>query len=82
MPTGCWRWRRNSALGLVIEPFGPGTLAVRETPAILGPVNAEAILRDILDELDDAGTPPRCNPVSTPCSAAWPATAPSVRAAG
>jgi DNA mismatch repair protein MutL len=25
-------------------------------PAILGPVNAEAILRDILDELDDGGT--------------------------
>jgi DNA mismatch repair protein MutL len=70
------------ALGLVIEPFGPGTLAVRETPAILGPVNAEAILRDILDELDDAGGPPRCNPASTPCSAAWPATAPSARAAG
>jgi DNA mismatch repair protein MutL len=70
------------ALGLVIEPFGPGTLAVRETPAILGPVNAEAILRDILDELDDAGTPPRCNPASMPCSAAWPATAPSARAAG
>jgi DNA mismatch repair protein MutL len=44
------------ALGLVIESFGPGTLAVRETPAILGPVNAEAVLRDILDELDDAGT--------------------------
>ena len=44
------------ALGLVIEPFGPGTLAVRETPAILGAVNAEAILRDILDEMDDAGT--------------------------
>jgi DNA mismatch repair protein MutL len=57
MPTaagnGGANWR---ALGLVIEPFGPGTLAVRETPAILGPVNAEAILRDILDELDDAGT--------------------------
>ncbi|MFW5641981.1 MAG: DNA mismatch repair endonuclease MutL, partial [Roseicyclus sp.] len=31
--------------GLVIEAFGPGTLAVRETPAILGSVNAEAILR-------------------------------------
>jgi DNA mismatch repair protein MutL len=45
-----------AALGLVIEPFGPGTLAVRETPAILGTVNAEAILRDILDELDDAGS--------------------------
>ncbi|MCU4651550.1 DNA mismatch repair endonuclease MutL [Roseibacterium sp. SDUM158016] len=45
-----------AALGLVIEPFGAGTLAVRETPAILGPVSAEAILRDILDELDDLGT--------------------------
>jgi DNA mismatch repair protein MutL len=43
-------------LGLVIEAFGPGTLAVRETPAILGTINAEAILRDILDEIDDAGT--------------------------
>ncbi|MEM9433713.1 MAG: DNA mismatch repair endonuclease MutL [Pseudomonadota bacterium] len=42
-------------LGLVIEPFGLGTIAVRETPAILGPINAEAMLRDILDELDDIG---------------------------
>jgi DNA mismatch repair protein MutL len=41
--------------GLVLEPFGPGTIAVRETPAILGPINAEALLRDILDELDDTG---------------------------
>ncbi len=45
-----------AALGLLIEPFGPGTLAIRETPAILGTINAEAILRDILDELDDAGS--------------------------
>ena len=42
-------------LGLSLEPFGPGTIAVRATPAILGPVNAEAMLRDILDELDDIG---------------------------
>ena len=42
-------------LGLVLEPFGPGTIAVQATPAILGPVNAEAMLRDILDELDDLG---------------------------
>jgi len=41
--------------GLVIEPFGPGTIAVREVPAILGQVNAEALLRDVLDELDDHG---------------------------
>ena len=42
-------------LGLVIEPFGGGALAVRETPAILGQINAGAMLRDILDELDDLG---------------------------
>lgn len=42
-------------IGLSIEPFGPGTLAVRETPAPLGEVNAEALLKDILDELADEG---------------------------
>ena len=42
-------------LGLVIEAFGQGAVAVRETPAILGRVDAEALLRDILDELDDLG---------------------------
>lgn len=41
--------------GLFIEPFGNGAIAVRETPAILGEINAEAMLRDILDELDDLG---------------------------
>jgi DNA mismatch repair protein MutL len=44
-----------STLGLSIEPFGPATIAVRETPAILGEVNARALLSDILDELHDAG---------------------------
>lgn len=42
-------------LGLVIEGFGPGTIAVRETPALLGAVEAAPLLRDILDELDDLG---------------------------
>jgi DNA mismatch repair protein MutL len=41
--------------GLVIEPFGTGTLCVRETPAPLGEINAEAMIRDILDELADSG---------------------------
>ena len=41
--------------GLLIEAFGPGTIAVRETPAILGEINAEALLRDVLDELDEMG---------------------------
>ncbi|MVO16361.1 DNA mismatch repair endonuclease MutL [Parasedimentitalea huanghaiensis] len=42
--------------GLGIEPFGGGAVAVRETPAILGEVNAEAMIKDILDELDDQGS--------------------------
>jgi DNA mismatch repair protein MutL len=42
-------------LGLGIEPFGPGAIAIRETPAPLGPVDGAALLRDILDELADQG---------------------------
>ncbi|MCZ7675223.1 MAG: DNA mismatch repair endonuclease MutL [Roseovarius sp.] len=42
-------------LGLVIEPFGPGAVAVRETPAVLGPCDASALVCDILDELSDTG---------------------------
>ena len=42
-------------LGLSIEPFGGSAIAVRETPALLGQVNAAAMLRDILDELADPG---------------------------
>lgn len=42
-------------MGLTVEPFGHGAVVVRETPAILGEVNADALLRDILDELDDQG---------------------------
>lgn len=42
-------------LGLGIEPFGGGAIAVRETPAILGRVDAKAMIEDILDELADLG---------------------------
>ena len=41
--------------GLVIEPFGGSAISVTETPAILGEVNAAALIRDILDELADQG---------------------------
>ena len=41
--------------GLGIEAFGGDAVAVRETPAILGEVNAEAMIRDILDELEGEG---------------------------
>ena len=42
-------------LGLMIEPFGPGAVAVRETPALLGQVDAAGLIRDILDDLADTG---------------------------
>jgi DNA mismatch repair protein MutL len=42
-------------LGLGLEPFGGGAIAVRETPAILGEVNARQMVLDILDELADLG---------------------------
>lgn len=40
-------------LGLGIEPFGGTAIAVRETPAILGTVDARAMILDVLDELAD-----------------------------
>ncbi|MGR3802638.1 DNA mismatch repair endonuclease MutL [Marinibacterium profundimaris] len=42
-------------LGLAVEPFGGAAVAIRETPAILGTVNAERLIRDVLDELTDLG---------------------------
>jgi DNA mismatch repair protein MutL len=44
-----------SNLGFSIEAFGPGAIAVRETPAILGNCDAAALLRDVLDELLEQG---------------------------
>ncbi|MES0862288.1 DNA mismatch repair endonuclease MutL [Ruegeria sp. SCPT10] len=44
-----------SRFGLTLEPFGGGAIAVRETPAILGEVNAREMILDILDELADQG---------------------------
>jgi len=40
-------------LGLVIEAFGSGAIAVREAPAMLTRLNAAALIRDILDDLTD-----------------------------
>ncbi|MGR3570582.1 DNA mismatch repair endonuclease MutL [Brevirhabdus sp.] len=41
--------------GLVCDAFGGGAIAVRETPAILGQVDAAGLIRDIADELADLG---------------------------
>ena len=47
-------------LGLAIEPFGPGAVLVRETPAALGAVDAARLLHDLADALaeEDAATLP------------------------
>ena len=45
-----------ATLGLVVEAFGPGVIAVRETPAVLGQVDATALIRDIADEIAEAGS--------------------------
>jgi DNA mismatch repair protein MutL len=42
-------------LGLVIEGFGRGAIAVREVPALLGSVDAPGLLRDLADELAEHG---------------------------
>ena len=44
-----------AALGLVLEPFGAGAVLVRETPALLGEVEAGALVRDIADDLAETG---------------------------
>lgn len=43
-------------LGLAIERFGPGAVAVRETPAMLGEVDASALVRDLADEIAEWNT--------------------------
>ncbi|WAJ27692.1 DNA mismatch repair endonuclease MutL [Antarcticirhabdus aurantiaca] len=40
-------------LGLHLERFGPGAVLVRETPAILGMVDAARLVRDVADALAD-----------------------------
>ncbi|MEE9273317.1 MAG: DNA mismatch repair endonuclease MutL [Robiginitomaculum sp.] len=47
------RGEELGAMGLVLEPFGVGAIAVRETPAILGEMNVQGLLRDLADDLRD-----------------------------
>ena len=43
-------------LGLIIEPFGPGAVVVREVPAMLGEVDVHGLVRDLADEIAELGT--------------------------
>ena len=38
-------------LGLLLEPFGPGAVVVRETPALLGDCDIKGLVRDLADDL-------------------------------
>lgn len=46
-------------LGLAIERFGPGAIAVRETPAMLGEMDAAQLVRDLADEIAEWDTADR-----------------------
>jgi DNA mismatch repair protein MutL len=37
--------------GLALEPFGPGAVAVRETPSLLGEIDAQAMVRDLAEHM-------------------------------
>ena len=37
--------------GLAVEPFGPGAIAVRETPALLGEIDSTALVRDLAEHM-------------------------------
>ena len=42
--------------GLEIDAFGEGSVIVRQTPALLGEVNAKSLIYDLAEELSEIGT--------------------------
>jgi DNA mismatch repair protein MutL len=42
-----------ATFGLAIESFGPGAVAVRETPSLLGKIDAAALLRDLAEHMEE-----------------------------
>jgi DNA mismatch repair protein MutL len=42
-------------LGLVVEPFGPDAMVVREVPAMLGRLDVKGLLRDLADDIAETG---------------------------
>ena len=47
------RQEELAEMGLIIEPFGHGAVCVRETPALLGEVDVQGLLRDLADDLSE-----------------------------
>src|SRR5215472_10437496 len=42
-----------SRYGLVIEAFGPGAIALRETPALLGQIDGAGLIRDLAEHMGE-----------------------------
>ena len=42
-----------ASFGLAIESFGPGAVAVRETPSLLGKTDAASLLRDLAEHMEE-----------------------------
>ena len=40
-------------MGLIVEAFGSGAVAVRETPALLGEMDVQGLLQDLADDLSE-----------------------------
>ncbi len=49
------REQELAELGLIIEGFGEGAIVVRETPALLGDVDAQGLIRDLADDIEEFG---------------------------
>ena len=50
------RTQELTELGLVVESFGTGAVVVRETPALLGEIDATGLIRDLADDLAEYDT--------------------------
>jgi DNA mismatch repair protein MutL len=47
----CARGDALAKFGLVLEAFGPGAVAVSETPSLLGETDAQALVRDLAEHI-------------------------------
>ncbi len=45
------RTQELTRYGLAVEPFGPGAVAVRETPSLLGEIDAQSLVRDLAEHM-------------------------------
>jgi len=53
-----------AALGLAVDRTGPGTIVVREIPALLKDSDVESLLRDLLSDIGEAGSSSRFDDAS------------------